>query len=440
VFSVKVLNVGDGACAIVQAAEDEAVTIIDCGTTSGDAAGAVKDALGLSIANLSTMVVTHFDADHWNGFRNLAPAYAAAIASDPAPKAPTLIYGGMPSGLPHLGPAVLSLISISSGTAVRALDLRTAWRDEGVEINSQILFRNQTFEGSGKTWRVLWPPRRLSSSIYKWIRAAVQEVQVLADDMAAAGHPGLQENLKEAYGLWSRTEPTPIDAEDEDDEGVAEFIAEGFNESEGNDGYDVGEEPNDQPRDRHVGPYGGLSDEHDPQLRERFASISKTLARANNFLSLVVAQDDRFISFGDIQKGALAALLRLEQYRTEINEERPHHYCIALAPHHGSVSIPVGVQRSYPTVCLCVSQSGERLYPHWGKHSLAGKSTGLALSHEAGCCVSTHEQGSITATPHWEFYGCDWHLAWKPRLSLNTDNFPWFPIPYRRVPPGSAIK
>lgn len=71
---MEVLNVGDGACSRVHAGPSLAV--LDCGSwgsTSGRApANVLASALGARLADLDTLIVSHFDADHWKGLHHLA--------------------------------------------------------------------------------------------------------------------------------------------------------------------------------------------------------------------------------------------------------------------------------------------------------------------------------------------------------------------------------
>jgi hypothetical protein len=399
---VQVLNVGDGACTIARSDRDDRLTIIDCGTTtpaiSGNPAATVRQALGLNLANLDTMVVTHFDADHWHGFRDLAPMYKEAIerAKNPPPP-PKLIYAGMPRQVRKLVPAIHAFQALGSDSGVRPLDLREAWSATGVRLKTEVLFRGHTFQASGYFWDVLWPPRHLPDSVSSWIQSALDDVQELAKDMADKGDSSLNENLQEAYEIWSGLEPKQDeDREYREDESPSseelwDFPALEIRQS------DLKSRP---PGGTPAGPYGRLPERHAKSFQTRFAKISKRLAAANNYLSLVVAQDRRFISFGDIKLNALTALLRLE---AEKNDPRGNHYCISLAPHHGSHSIPARAIDLYPTACLCISQSGHKLFRHASKHFYRTKAR---PRHEALAHLYTHKSGVLVARPHGNSQYC----------------------------------
>lgn len=402
---MQVLNVGDGACTIARSDRDGKITIIDCGSTtpaiSGNPAAAVQSSLGLALSNLDTLVVTHFDADHWHGFRDLAPFYKEAIRNSTKPvKAPRLIYAGMPRHTHGLAHVIHALQALASDTGVRPLDLRESWKSIGVPLQAEMLFRGDKFQASGHEWDVLWPPRNLPGSVSSWIQAAINSVQQLAGDMADKGENALKENLQEAYELWSDTETN----------------REGKRSSEGEEdtfSEEVWDRPESELREFDLraktpgrtldGPYGKLPKRYARSFRARFAEVSKKLATANNFLSLVVAQDRKFISFGDIKLNALTAMLRMEAAN---NDSRSNHYCISLAPHHGSHHIPARALQDYPSSCLCVSQSGPRLYRYAKNHFYRSKPR---PRHEALEHLYTHKSGILTARPHP--HGSDCHFA-----------------------------
>ena len=71
VFSI--LDVGDGACSVMR--HDEHATIIDCGSNDlgpDVACNRLLAAIGGRPEIITTIVVTHFDTDHYAGFLRLA--------------------------------------------------------------------------------------------------------------------------------------------------------------------------------------------------------------------------------------------------------------------------------------------------------------------------------------------------------------------------------
>jgi glyoxylase-like metal-dependent hydrolase (beta-lactamase superfamily II) len=186
-IQAQVVNVGDGACTLIRDGEHGDVSIIDCGTrrTRGNkAADTASRALGASLAQLKTIVVTHFDADHWMGLQKLAPHYLSAAHPPLAARTIDFLYPGMPKGLDLLPPTMLAMLATVRGTGVRAMDLRSAWDRESIPITSTTVYRGETFQASGLQWTALWPPKHLPASTTQSVQKALGDLKRLADDMA----------------------------------------------------------------------------------------------------------------------------------------------------------------------------------------------------------------------------------------------------------------
>lgn len=77
---VTVVDVGDGACTVLRCAcVGEScycpTSVVDCGTWRGRPAQATDRLINVlgtdGMTRLNTLIVTHFDADHWEGLRLL---------------------------------------------------------------------------------------------------------------------------------------------------------------------------------------------------------------------------------------------------------------------------------------------------------------------------------------------------------------------------------
>ncbi len=365
-MKLEILNVGDGACTVVTSAHSRQLMIIDCGARpsppgSAHAASAVSTALGERLQNLETLVITHFDADHWVGFLDLAATHVPSPDSGPI----RIYFPNLPKPIRPVQTAFMALVAFSSSTDVFALDLVAAWRTAaGGHVQYKAVSRGDTIQHDGSHWNVLWPPRRFDAQFSRSIGQMVRELGDLADELAAEGDARLRNNLQPAYGLFS-------ESDDDGDYEAAREDERDFVLSEDDDRRNPSEDDDEEPFWRSAA--GTI-----PQkFRERFEVISGKLQRANNRLSLVVEDPSReFVSFGDLETSGLSALLRAGGLR--------HRYEVILSPHHGTHPVRSG----FPESRYCIGQTGVQGTRFRHKHN---------HNHQWWTeCVTTHELGNIT--------------------------------------------
>lgn len=365
-MKIEVVNVGDGASSIVSCYCPGGITLIDCGSRSGPAEHAAQKLLtqlGERSRLITTMIVTHFDTDHWWGLLRLAALMKnkGGLQHDL-----NLFYPGLPSGIDsRFVPGVFALVSTVRNTPVNSTRLIEAWHGamKG-SLRSKNLYRGDRFVANGHDWLVHWPPRKLSGSLARPIHDWLTELYDLAEEMAQNGYPLLRDNLTEAYDTWPNSAESVYAADESNDEYVDVQ-------------YDLAATETHDVQDG----FGTQDATHVPKhLRNRFKDLVTRMSPLDNSLSLVVEDCEAdFITFGDIEKEALHALV------TSSNEPRlQRHYSVMLAPHHGSHEAPIGL----PTACHCVSQNGEDLATLNARHMDTHMNRG-------GECISTWNEGNV---------------------------------------------
>jgi hypothetical protein len=312
------------------------------------------------LLRLRTLIVSHFDADHWAGLQLLG---AEAARSRLAP-AVRIAYPRLPDRAPDTFAAEIALFASVKGSGVRSLDLLNTW-SEKTKIMPLPLYRGMVFEAVGRRWRVLWPARELPPHLLAALNGAVRGVEQLAETLAASGDSTLKDNLEAA-----RESPLRRDAPDE---GVGAWCDPDELPSLDND---IKEEelhdhdPEPEPPCRFPD-LGEIPKEH----RADFARVSRQLARANNNLSLIFYDHEQhLIAYGDAKEQVLRIAL----------DGSPHRFCVALAPHHGTARVP----SELPSAAACVSQAGEQHRQLWCRHV---ESHGQERS-----CVNTADVGTIS--------------------------------------------
>lgn len=364
---VTVVDVGDGACAVLRCeclglpCSCE-VAVLDCGAykaSSRPAMEALRTALRPDgLRRLRILIVSHFDSDHWAGLQLLG---AEATPSKLAP-AVVIAYPRLPDRAPDTFAAEQALFATAKGTGVRSLDLVNTWRDK-TTTTPLPLCQKMEFAAVGRRWRVLWPPRELPPHQLAALNGAVHDIERLAEKLAAAGDSNLKDNLEAA-----RESPLSRDAPEEGDPDAAPSLPVPDDDMEGEEeSYDHDSEPPDRFPD-----LGEIPVDH----RAEFARVSRRLARANNNLSLIFHDDEQqLIAYGDAKEPVLRRALA----------GSPSHFRVALAPHHGTATVPsVG----FPSAEACVSQAGARHRQLWCRHV---ESHGQERS-----CVNTADVGTIS--------------------------------------------
>lgn len=382
-----VLNVGDGACSLLQCEARRQLgcrpTIIDCGQWGGNQATPaeiVADALGTRLGNLETMVVTHFDLDHWGGLRSLSDRYGRLANAE---QEVNIVYPRLPGPISALPPTTLAFLVTVAGTGVRATELITAWK-RVAEVHTLPVWAGDTFAMACRDWEVIWPPARLPSHVESSIARALDDACELADDLARVGFPQLRENLAVAYdgdGFHQKLDQavSPEDFEDLPRELDLDTVDAPHPEDENirTESFDILDEPFPPLRPAKHTLENLRLDDVPEALARRFRQIAPRLARANNLLSLAFHNpgDRRYrglLVVGDLQRRALRAALPAMRPR----------YSVILAPHHGTVEVPDG----FPSATMCISQAGDVHYPRWWRHR---------TSHHHSQCLSTHEEGHL---------------------------------------------
>jgi hypothetical protein len=284
-----------------------------------------------------------------------------------------LVYPRLPERSPNIAAASLALLALRGNTGVRVLELSSSLESfrpvERIPVS-----RGDAFEAAGRRWETIWPPERLPTGMQRSLSAAVAATEDLARDLDAAGYPALRRNLEEAY---ERPFPggedyadTTADRDHLDDSQPHAPDPEWALEHEPDEQLEASESVE-------TATHGRVDDlEVVPEgFRKTFREVAKRVAAANNNLSLVFHDNQRHLAvFGDIQGSVLRMVVR----------DMDSRYHVILAPHHGTVPVPVG----FPASQLCVSQGGSSHLPRWGNHR---------DSHgQLRACVNTAQIGTIS--------------------------------------------
>jgi len=369
--SISVLNVGDGACSVLREHSSEndgldRTAIIDCGSNPRRARSAARLLAGhLSSRDwrsLSELVVTHFDADHWEGLLRVvdhAPASSGAIPPDLR-----IFFPAVPFGVDRRLPAgLMAFITTTGPYGVQALDLRAAW-SRLTSVRLVPLSQGDSFTLAGRLHDVVWPPRRLEEQTSQRLNKLVQRIEEEAQQLAHDGYPQLQNSLRDAYedGLYNQH---PVGegraTNDLPDFAFPKLLSE-----------EAGKP--------HVLISDNSPDSAIPQEKARspeFKNLVRRARAAQNDLSLVFHDQLRasLLVFGD------APARVVERVRHDL---RTDGYQVALAPHHGSQQLRNGA----PGAEACISQAGRGLRQFWPNHT---------NSHlNCGDCLHTHDNGDIT--------------------------------------------
>ena len=399
---VHVVDVGDGACAILRPWPEHGLspaTVIDCGVWKSGARAAADrllNALDGDLSEVESFVVSHFDWDHWGGLRNLAHFPTALRTLHSA----TLFYPSMPWRIPA---ALYAFMGPQAGTGSAALDLYDSMQPLLRPGQRLALRPLQSGHGSislaGERFDVLWPPPFISRDFSRRLDGAVKAVEDLAKDLTMAGYPALAANLeaanrraavledevdadREAQGESSEQPVGDVDDvqatyenfdwldDDEGDDLPLESVDEVRNgaEPENEDDYT---EPDDPDLHEVLGALPG-------GFQDRYRHVLRRIRAANNDLSLVLAsRSGRLVAFGDISGYALRKVLkspRLAGRRFEV----------MLLPHHGTHPLPGGM----PEARWCVAQGGVHHLPRWQANHPAPHT-------DAHACWNTAERGDL---------------------------------------------
>jgi hypothetical protein len=383
---IETINVGDGACAVTSETDETTdLTMIDCGRwRRGDRAAArrARDYLGERLGDITTLVVTHFDRDHWGGLMELAATHAALRPECPPPV--SIRIPGMPDAFAAgLRAGMLSLISSRDGTPVNAIELLDAWLATNIGVRQTVHYAGDEFEANGREWKVLWPPHQIPDELATRITTWLKDLNRLAREMAAAGHGKLLDDMRRAYAEVERFDASvPRESARPEAPVWSSMPEKRFYE------YPA----YDDSRPEAVEPVSANTDfgEAPEAFKEKLQKLATRMSALDNALSLVIATKvGDFIDFGDIEGDALEALLLTNTVESG--------YAVMFAPHHGTHKAP----SLLPKAGVCISQNGvdhhKKNLRHRKTHSNEGR------------CISTWDRGNIDVeTDWWEV----WHRRW----------------------------
>ncbi|MDF9277949.1 MBL fold metallo-hydrolase [Arthrobacter sp. EH-1B-1] len=353
---INVVNVGDGACTVLR--HQSETMVMDCGSWHSsdgkDPAMLLRATLGAVASMPSTVVVTHFDLDHWLGLK------AFADASPSGSEHVRLIHPRLPSLVRPVQASLLAYQTLHFTAPERSsLDLFQAWESKSAVLSRTSACAGNIFTAVGTRWKVLWPPRELEARVSNAFARVAKE----AEDLAKEYEP-----LRRALD-WANNSPFFMD----DDEEQANDLLDEFNPVVDEDvalpgDYDL--------FDSYA--VDGFADAPDG-LRERLQKNRRDVQRINNELSLVVEEvHGRFLNLGDIQKWGLNELIR----RRAMQEC----YDTILAPHHGTQAPGVRTASDFPWSRLVIAQNGAGHHPRLRKE----------LSAHTHKLISTADSGSVT--------------------------------------------
>jgi glyoxylase-like metal-dependent hydrolase (beta-lactamase superfamily II) len=167
--------------------------IIDCGSNPRRARSAAyllaRHLSSRDWRSLSELVVTHFDADHWEGLLRVVDH--APVGSGGVPPHLKVFFPAVAFGADRRLPAALMAFITATGPyGVQALDLRAAWR-RLTSVQLVPLVQGDSFSLAGRLHEVAWPPRRLEERITQRLNKLVQRIEDEAEQLARDGYPQL---------------------------------------------------------------------------------------------------------------------------------------------------------------------------------------------------------------------------------------------------------
>lgn len=311
--------------------------------------------------SLSQLVVTHFDADHWEGLLRVADSAPVAIGD--LPPYLRIFYPAVPFGVNRRLPAaIMALITTRGPFGVQALELRAAWRSL-TRVQLVPLARDSSFSLAGRLHEVVWPPPQFEDAATGRLNQLVQQIEDEAENLANDGYPRLQQSLREAY------ENSPFNRHPVRDERANEFPGSMHRE------FDA-EQRDKEPQ--YSLPDDALAPAIPPERAKSpdFRNLVRRAREAQNELSLIFhdAMQGSLLVFGDAPPHIV------ERVRCDLRSDG---YQVALAPHHGSQPL----LNSAPSAETCVSQGGRMRWRHWQNHT----STHL----NCGDCIHTFNTSGI---------------------------------------------
>lgn len=321
--------------------------VADCGEgPSGNGqASAMKlsNAVRGSYARIETLVVTHFDADHWQGLKAYPGVAQSQGQLSSLPRYIDIRVPRLPRVVSRFPAAQLVLETtreLNTNPLSATLDLRGAWQCLGVNVRVHATRRGDNFHAAGENWRVHWPPKDtkvLPKATQKAIKKLNRDIDRLAERV-----PKFSEALDIAYGAGWSNESSGIYYSDEQhlttlpSSLTVEQLAKSIEDYEVNN------------------------------KSAKVNNILKRLRYYNNAFSLVhdaIHEDGtgKFINFGDCQGPGLNSLLRLQCQPNGLSLASS--YERLLAPHHGTISPAKRIAQHFPqATASVVAQNGAKHY------------------------------------------------------------------------------
>ncbi|WP_377560575.1 MBL fold metallo-hydrolase [Micromonospora andamanensis] len=376
-----IVDVGDGACSIFRPAVGRSpAMIIDCGSNSlaaNEAGDRLELALDNRIEDVGTILVTHFDTDHYLGLVRLAERMHATGERF---RSLDLLFPAIPS----LEYRTAYLAFAATVTGFRSLDLvRLLQQVTEGRFTYRAVSRGDAFRAAGHEFRVHWPPHYLGSGIAAQVRTAVQKFESLANMLHERGDSILKDNLHRARsGLWAASEVGIEDRTNAAYWGAEEAAELGFD---------------DFPEPPLVADQDAWRIDFPDDLKDDFRSAWNAFRRANNNMSVICDEVNHrhLVAFGDAEPPVVR-----EVTRTKALAEL---YAVMLAPHHGTHSLPSSFEVK---AVYCVSQNGSKRGHLWHKHCETHKNgrpcystaTGsLRVGLQAPWCRSPATSGHTTS-------------------------------------------
>jgi hypothetical protein len=345
VFSV--LDVGDGACSVLRL---KSIAVIDCGSNDLGADAACDQlmaAIGDHPEVITTIVVTHFDTDHYAGFLRLAERMSARGIRFGQLR---LIAPRPPDVEADYTAAYLALAMFVTG--LRNLDLADALRKVTVHGGFSYIAvsraQHSLFSAAGFDFRVHWPPTTLPSRVAGNVRTAMRLYASLSEKLRARNNSVLDDNLELSRGAeWLSRDHESVD-------GALDSTNQARDFGEPEEFEYVSNELEEGPDYPEI---EALQLPDDP--KGEFRRAWDAFRRANNNMSIIF--DDVYrgglVVFGD----ASPSVLRWVAGQGELG---PHYY-VMVAPHHGTQPLPKNFRVKAE---VCISQNGARRGHLWYRH------------------------------------------------------------------------
>jgi hypothetical protein len=309
---------------------------------------------------ITTIIVTHFDTDHYAGFLRLTERMSARGSCfrqlrliAPRPPEEETTYAAQYFSLARTVTGIRNLDLVTALKRVTA-DNRFSYIPVSRNLHSQFL-------AAGLLFTVHWPPIGLPSRVAGEVRTAISRYQNLARKLRSEGNYVLDNNLRRARRAeWPSAESYNV----EDVSEVAELPHQSYDTANLDFPADDDGEASDFPEIEALDLPGGLIGE--------FQAAWDAFRRANNNMSIVFDDQDKhsLAVFGDAGKSVLGWL-------TDHGNLAPQ-YDVMLAPHHGTQCLP---EKFKVRAEVCISQNGSKRGYLWPRH--------VETHHNSSSCTTT---------------------------------------------------